>query len=183
MNEYPQQYPQTIPIPVRANDDFEKWRFDLEELLVEKEMNIMGFFWNPKAKDGAGDWEEAGEPRVNKIGAKAIRTVMSGVVNKVSTLTTLDIDEIMMEVRIVTLNLNRLFFLHHDKYGLKSPSDAQDLLWQMALFAFNGLKQSQGGKSLESLTSMSQTIRHIGDQQKQGYFHLPRFPGTKEKVQ
>ncbi len=176
--------PNIYSVPQRSSDDFERWRFDIEDLLVEKEYNIMGYFYDPKAlnEDGSkGAWVQQGEPRVNEIGAKAIRTAMSGTINKISTLTNLEADEINTECRILMLNLNRLIFANHEKYGIQTPSDANDLLWQLAMFAFNGLKQSLGGMALKSLTDMSQTVRHYTDQGNKSRGFMGIFKGKKDE--
>lgn len=174
---YSGEMPYAMPIAEQRSDEFEKWRFDIEDILIEKEYNLLGYFWDKSAKDGEGAWVAEGEARVNKIGAKAIITAMGGTVNKISVLTQLNIDEIMMEVKILAMNLNRLFFLHHEKYELKSPSDAQDLLWQLVFFAFNGLKQSEGAASMKAIAEAGRTMRHVyidqGSQQKQGFLHIP----------
>lgn len=172
--------PQLVSAGMPQRDEsFDRWRHEIEDLLTEKEYNIRGYFWDPDAVDPAnpkkkGTWVQKGEPRCNEIGAKVIRNAMSSVVNKISTLTVLDIDEINTQIRIMVLNLNRLFYLNHAKYKLKSPTDARNLLWDIGMFCFNGLKQSEGGASLKALAEMSQTIRHEGfqDQKKGGMFGI-----------
>lgn len=177
----PEQYEQQAPYAVGLQDDtreeFERWRFSIDDIIIEKEYNLLGFFWDKSAKKGEGAWVESGEARVNKVGAKAIISAMSTYVSKISTLTQLNIDEILMEVRMLATNLNRLFLLHHEKYGIKSPTDGQTLLWDIVWFAFNGLKQSEGGAAMKSLAEAGQTIRHVYTEQpapsKGGLLHLP----------
>lgn len=177
-DHYAGEVPYAMPIADQRTNEFEKWRFDIEDILIEKEYNLLGYFWDKSAKEGEGAWVAEGEARVNKIGAKAIITAMGGTVNKISVLTQLNIDEILMEVKMLAINLNRLFFLHHEKYGLTSPSDAQDLLWQLVFFALNGLKQSEGAASMKAIAEAGRTMRHIyideGQKGGQGLLHIPR---------
>lgn len=156
--EIPVDYqPQTMALPKRPGDDFERWRFDIEDVLLEIELNIMGFFFDPDS----GKWEKKGIQRMNERGAKAVRTALAATINKVTTMTTLTIDEIHAETKTFALNLNRLFFLNHDEYGINSPTDGQSLLWYLSMFVFNGLKQSEGSLSVKSLMEMNQTMRHV----------------------
>jgi len=159
-----------------SREEFERWRFNIDDLLVEKEKNLLGLFWDSTENNGRGAWVKKGESRVNEKGAKAIITTISGVVNKISTLSQLNIDEIMMEIKMLHDNLNRLFFLHHDEYGIKSPSDSRAILWEIVFFSFNGLKQSEGAAAMKSLAEIGPTARHIYQEvpaQKQGFLHLP----------
>lgn len=176
----PEPTPYAIPMQDVAREEFEKWRFNIDEILMEKEYNLLGYFWDKTAKnkDGTlGSWIQKGEPRVNEAGAKAIITAMGGVINKVSMLTQLNIDEILMETRTLAINLNRLFFLHHVEYNIKSPTDGQALLWDVIWFAFNGLKQSEGAAAMKSLAEAGQTIRHVYTETAPakggGLLHLP----------
>lgn len=159
-----------------SREEFEKWRFNIDDLLIEKEYNLLGYFWDKSEKDGQGAWMQKGEARVNEKGAKAIITAIGGVVNKISTLTQLNIDEILMETRMLAINMNRLFFLHHEDYGIKSPTDGQAILWDIIWFAFNGLKQSEGAAAMKSLAEIGPTTKHIyqeGPSSKQSLLHIP----------
>lgn len=166
-----------MPMQEPAREEFERWRFTIDDILIEKENNLLGFFWDKTANNGNGQWVQKGEAQVNEAGAKAIITAMAGVVNKISTLTQLDVDQILMETRMLAMNLNRKFFLHHEEYGIRTPTDGQSLLWEIVFFAFNGLKQSEGAAAMKSLAEAGQTIRHVyqdqGSQSKQGFVHLP----------
>ncbi len=171
------QVPSAVPMQDQSREEFERWRFNIDDLLIEKEYNLLGYFWDKTAKGGDGEWIQKGEARVNEKGAKAIITAIGGVVNKVSTLTQLTIDEILMETRTLAINLNRLFFLHHEDYAIKSPSDGQALLWDVIWFAFNGLKQSEGAAAMHSLAEGGQTIRHVYTEESSkggGFMHLGR---------
>lgn len=165
-----------MPVADYNREEFERWRFTIDDILVEFEYNLLGYFWDKTADSGKGAWSQKGKARVNEEGAKAIIMEMGGIINKISTLTTLNIDEILMETRMLAINLNRMFFLHHDAYGIETPTDAQALLWHVVFFVFNGLKQSEGAIAMRSLAEAGRTIRHVYTEQgggKQGFFHMP----------
>lgn len=177
MDEYQGQEmsPLAMQMASTGREEFEKWRFNIEDILNDKEYNLRGYFWDRTANKGEGAWVQKGIPRVNQTGAKAILSQIP--INKITSLTTLDIDEILVEVKTLAFNLNRMFFLHHDLYGIQSPTDGQALLWDIIWFTFNGLKQSEGAVAMKSLAEVGPTTRHIYQETPQGskgFLHLGR---------
>lgn len=185
MNEKAMEYePRTFSSTYMGQDetDFTKWRFDVNEMLREFEHDLLGEI-KVKDKDGEEKWENPTEysATISKEGAREVISMCKTIVNKVTFLSLLDLNEIKMIMRNLNQSLVDSLFDNWKKWNVdKGRLDM--IVVKSTRLMFIALKQAQGAKALDSLTKIEQIkrIENIGPKKEEGVRLSPFGRGREE---
>ena len=161
--------------------DFTKWRFDVNEMLRELEHDLLGEI-KVVDKEGEEKWENPASftPTMSREGAREVISLCKTIVNKVTSLSMLDINEIHMIMRNLNMALVDSLFDNWKKWDVdKGRLDI--IVVKTTRLMFIALKQALGAKTLDSLTKVEQVKRVFNEGRKEEGIKMSPFGARKEE--
>lgn len=162
-------------------NDFTKWRFDVDELLRDLTHDLLGEV-KVVDKDGTEKWvtPEDITASMTKEGARELVSLCRASIGKIPSLSVLNDNEIRFVLRRLATSLSDILFDNWEKWKIDQDrlGVTKDKIEHLIFFA---LKQALNAKTLDSLTKVEQIKRLItGDNKKDGIQLSPFGRGNNQ---
>lgn len=148
--------------------DFTKWRLETIDIVELLEHDLKGEFFNEKKNV----WEVRGTPLLNNDGVSAIVSLVRTSVNKVTFLSNVTLEQIILICQDLNLALVEVLFFEWQVFAVKK--EHLDLIVSKVMnFIFMALKKSEGAGERESLYKAESVHRIYRNPEKQGFSLSP----------
>lgn len=168
-------------------EDILKWRLEGSDIIESIEHHLKGEFLLTKivliagVEEAIQVWEPMPEAAfMNEIGAKAVVTTSTMMINKVIFLSDVSEDIIYQTCKDVELALANIIYNNWDPFNVtKRPDPIIHILMDLVFF---GLMRAKGGGERAALVQTENIIRNITEGGKPGGWHFPlRHGGVKNE--
>lgn len=165
--------------PASYNESILKYQLDTEDFLEDIENKLLGKrrVYDPKTNSIVVIDDKDTEALINMRGWSRVKAHLEAGVDRVFSLTDLEDDQVRKFTIDIGRNLIDMLYLHWEDYGIKSVTDASEIVRIVTMAIYANLRKSHLGTYLKFLTtthSHHEQVNYMGERNRGGGGNEPK---------